>query len=49
MLPDRRGIEKLAEYVVRNQENGIRYGYNKDYDNLGSEEAVLKLLHRGKK
>jgi hypothetical protein len=43
------GIEKLAEYVVLNQENGIRYGYNKDYDNLGSEEAVLNLLHKGRK
>ena len=38
------GLEKLAEYVLRNQQNGILYGHNKDYDNLGSEEAVLKLL-----
>lgn len=41
------GIEKLAEYVLRNQENGIIYGWNKDYDNLDSEEAVLDLLHNG--
>lgn len=42
------GIYQLCEYVLRNQLNGIRYGWNKDYDNLGSEEAVLKLLHKGK-
>lgn len=41
------GIEKLAEYVLRNKENGIKYGWNKDYDNLDSEEAVLDLLHNG--
>ncbi len=41
------GIEKLAEYVLRNQEAGILYGWNQDYDNLGEEEAVIDLLHRG--
>ncbi|SHJ96966.1 hypothetical protein SAMN02745975_03334 [Geosporobacter subterraneus DSM 17957] len=41
------GIEKLAEYVLKNQENGIIYGWNKDYDNLGNEEAVIDLLHNG--
>lgn len=43
------GIDKLAEYVLRNQNNGICYGYQKDYDGLGSEEAVLKLLRSGQK
>lgn len=43
------GVEKLAEYVLRNQENGIKYGYQQDYDGLGSEEAVLKLLRTGEK
>ena len=42
------GIRKLAQYVYINQMNGIQYGWNKDYDNLGSEEAVLDLLHNGK-
>lgn len=42
------GIRKLAEYVCQNQMNGIRYGWNKDYDNLGSEDAVLDLLHKGR-
>lgn len=41
------GIEKLAEYVLKNQENGIIYGWNKDYDNLDSEEAVLGILYNG--
>ena len=41
------GIEKLSEYVVRNQKKGIMYGWNKDYDNLGNEEAVIDLLHNG--
>ena len=43
------GLNKLAEYVVRNQQNGIYYGHNKDYDGLGSEEAVLRLLRTGQK
>jgi hypothetical protein len=43
------GIERLAEYVVTNQKNGIMYGYQKDYDGLESEEAVLRLLRTGKK
>ena len=41
------GLLKLAEYVLKNQLNGIQYGWNKDYDNLGSAEAVLDLLHHG--
>jgi hypothetical protein len=43
------GVEKLAEYVLKNQQNGICYGHQRDYDGLGSEEAVLKLLRTGKK
>ncbi|MDZ5253705.1 DUF3795 domain-containing protein [Clostridium sp. LIBA-8841] len=41
------GIEKLAQYVAENQSKGIIYGWNKDYDNLGSEEAIVDLLHNG--
>ncbi len=41
------GVEKLAEYVWTNQQRGIHYGWNRDYDNLGSEEAVIDLLHNG--
>jgi len=43
------GVEKLAEYVLRNQQKGIKYGHNKDYDGLGSEEVVLKFLRTGQK
>lgn len=38
------GIEKLAECVLINQKNGILYGYQKDYDQLESENAVIALL-----
>ena len=41
------GIAKLAEYIVTNQQKGIMYGHNKDYDNLDSEETVLRLLRTG--
>ena len=34
---------------MQNQEAGIRYGWNRDYDNLGSEKAVMDLLHNGVK
>lgn len=43
------GIDKLAGYVLKNRESGIIYGWNRDYDNLGSEEAVIDLLHNGLK
>jgi hypothetical protein len=47
------GLKSLAAYVLRNQENGVLYHKDKrnhtgDYDGLGSEEAVLKLLREGK-
>lgn len=41
------GVQKLAEYVCKNQLKGIAYGWNRDYDNLESEEAVIDLLHNG--
>jgi hypothetical protein len=48
-LAKEEGIQKLAEYVLKNQQNGILYGHNKDYDHLGSEEAVLTFLRTGEK
>lgn len=42
------GVDKLAEYVAHNQKNGIIYGWNKDYDNLGSEQRVIDMLHKAK-
>lgn len=41
------GIRQLCEYVLKNQLNGIFYGWNRDYDNLGSEQTVIELLHNG--
>ena len=39
----------MVEYVLHNQKEGIQYGWNKDYDNLGNEDAVINLLHHGLK
>lgn len=41
------GLEKLAEYVIENEKIGIKYGYQKDYDGLATEEDVIKLLKTG--
>ena len=46
-LAKEEGVEKLAEYILKNQQNGIIYGHNKDYDGLESEDAVLRLLRTG--
>jgi hypothetical protein len=42
------GPEKFVEYILRNERDGIRYGFRKDYDFLGSEDEVLRLLRTGK-
>lgn len=42
------GVEELARRVWRNQQAGIRYGYQLDYDGLPSDQAVLDLLEKGK-
>ena len=46
------GLEKLAEYLKRNADNGMQYhkgnGLNGDYDGLGSEAEVLRVLRIGK-
>lgn len=41
------GTNKLVEYVIRNQHKGINHGFQKDYDGLENEKAVLKLLRNG--
>ena len=41
------GIEILAEYILKNEDDGISYGWNKNYDNLENEYAVMDLLHNG--
>ena len=46
------GVNKLAEYLLKNSENGIRYhrdnGLTGDYDGLESEDEVLVKLRTGK-
>lgn len=41
------GIEKLAICIIENEKRGIKYGYQKDYDGLQTEEDVIKLLKKG--
>ena len=41
------GLEKLAECIIENEKKGIRYGHQKDYDGLETEEDVIKLLKTG--
>jgi len=43
------GKDRFIACVVENENHGIRYGFRKDYDSLGSDEAVLKLLRTGRK
>lgn len=38
------GKDKLAERLYSNMQKGIYYGYGKDYDGLGSVEAVIAKL-----
>jgi len=45
------GIDKFAEYILCNFENGVAYhtsGYTGDYD-LETEEEILNLLRNGAK
>ena len=41
------GLDKLAEYIIGNEEKGIRYGYQKDYDFKQNEDEVLVILRTG--
>ncbi len=47
------GLDKLAEYLVRNARNGLRYHYGftfqGDYDGYKNEEQVLHALRTGQK
>lgn len=38
------GKEKLGELLIKNQQHGIYYGHNRDYDHLESEEKVISIL-----
>lgn len=41
------GMEKFIDYIIKNERNGIRYSYQKDYDFMKNEEEVLHLLRTG--
>lgn len=46
------GLQKLAEYLMRNYQNGIQYhrndGLKGDYDRLQSEQEIIHLLRNGR-
>ncbi len=41
------GAEALIDCLLQNERRGIYYGYQRDYDGLESEEAVIRLLKTG--
>jgi len=42
------GAGQLIDCLLRNEAHGIHYGYKLDYDGLGSEEEVIRLLKSGR-
>lgn len=43
------GKEKLAELLLQNAADGIHYGHGRDYDHLGSEDAVIGCCSQAEK
>ncbi|HMK47352.1 MAG TPA: DUF3795 domain-containing protein [Methanocella sp.] len=43
------GKERFISYIMKNEKNSIKFGFQKDYDFLRSEHVVLELLRKGKK
>ena len=43
------GLEKLARCIIENEKKGIKYGFQKDYDGLETEDDVIRLLKTGSK
>lgn len=41
------GLETFMNCIIRNQQNGIVYGENNDYDKVSSSEEVIALIHQG--
>lgn len=41
------GPEVLLDYVLKNHQAGICYGYQQDYDGFDEEEPIVDLLHYG--
>jgi hypothetical protein len=52
MIAKEEGLQKLAEYLLRNYQNGIQYhrrdGIKGDYDRLQKEQEVISLLKNGR-
>ena len=42
-----KGAETLVDCLLRNEERGIHYGHDRDYDGRGSEQEVIRLLKTG--
>jgi hypothetical protein len=43
------GAGALIDCLLQNEARGIQYGHQRDYDGLGSEEAVIRLLKTGER
>ncbi len=43
------GLETFARCLIENEKRGVKYGYQKDYDGLATEEEVIELLKTGTK
>lgn len=42
------GLETFMNCIIRNQQNGIRYGEDNDYDKVSTSEEVIALISKGK-
>lgn len=42
------GLETFMDCIVRNQQNGITYGENNDYDKVSTSEEIIGLINQGK-
>lgn len=43
------GLETFMDCIIKNQQNGITYGENNDYDKVSTSEEVIGLINQGKK
>jgi hypothetical protein len=42
------GVETFMECMIKNQQNGIKYGEDNDYDKVATAEEVIGLINRGR-
>lgn len=43
-----KGIETFINCIINNQQNGITYGKENDYDKVSTAEEVIELINKGK-